>query len=330
MKNFLGYRPHGQRSQWYTWPDGAELRLNRWEDIPQDPGFVYAPFEPSEGCPIIWISSKNLVPMAPQQAEIQGNAQSQGGIESMSDFVERVEAIKEMCSNGKFQKLVVSRVVEMEKVPEIGLFDRLCEQYPRANVCWFQSKISGSWVTASPELLLHRRGIRFETMSLAGTRVAGTQGNWGAKELKEQHLVTAYLLDRLTRLQAKEMEVFGPVTDNAGNIEHLKTTLLGKTDGSTLEMIQALHPTPAVCGYPSKEAHAFLEQQEKSFRRYYSGFFGWMDPMAESELFVNLRCMEVQEKKCRLHVGCGILSDSDAEAEYRETEMKAATLGKMI
>ncbi|NBV92762.1 MAG: hypothetical protein EBR91_11450, partial [Flavobacteriia bacterium] len=173
MKNFLGYRPHGQRSQWYTWPDGAELRLNRWEDIPQDPGFVYAPFEPSDSCPIIWISSKSLVPMSPQQAEVQGNDLSKGGIETMTDFVERVEAIKEMCSNGKFQKLVVSRVVEMEKVPEIGLFDRLCEQYPRANVCWFQSKISGSWVTASPELLLHRRGIRFETMALAGTRLAG-------------------------------------------------------------------------------------------------------------------------------------------------------------
>ena len=111
MKNFLGYRPHGQRPQWYTWPDGAELRLNRWEDIPQNPGFVYAPFEPSESCPILWISSKNLIPMAPQQAEISGNNRSEGGIESMPEFVERVEEIKQRCSNGNFQKVVISRVV---------------------------------------------------------------------------------------------------------------------------------------------------------------------------------------------------------------------------
>ena len=330
MKQWLAYRPHGHRVTWFTWPEGVELKIHRFEDIPQEPGFVYAPFSPSIHCPIIWISSRHLIPMNSEQAEIIGSTEEKEPIESRNHFVDRVESIKQMCEEGNFQKVVVSRVVETDKKPDISFFQKLCNQYPRANVCWFQSQFTGSWVTASPELLLHRRGIKFETMALAGTRMAGTSGNWGAKELKEQHLVTAYLLDRLSKLHAQEVEVFGPVTDNAGNIEHLKTTLLGKTEVATLEMIQALHPTPAVCGYPAKEAHQFLEKSEKSFRKYYSGFFGLMNPMGESELFVNLRCMEVLHSGCRLHVGCGILSDSDADAEFLETEMKAATLGNLI
>ena len=92
------------------------------------------------------------------------------------------------------------------------------------------------------------------------------------------------------------------------------------------ELLEALHPTPAVCGSPKDEAMNLIRKLEEKDREYYCGIVGPARIRGSTNLFVNLRCMRVFEDKIRLHAGGGITKDSDPEAEWMETENKCQTM----
>lgn len=331
MNAWFAYRLAGGKPVFGVIPSNAVQKITQPSALPtEENGFVFAPFSTSAGFPILFFPTKQTEFCTAQHLETlpihlgRSNFPEPDTKESYCDRVEKVAAI---CRKGPFQKAVLSRIrpADIPTQHPISIFEKLNAAYPNANILVISAEECGTWATATPELLLRAQGNRFETMSLAGTRAAGTDGTWGAKELKEQHLVTAYLFDRLQALHATSLEVFGPTTARAGNIEHLKTTVLGRIDSTLPELIQTLHPTPAVCGYPAEEAGAFLEEEEASRRAYYAGFWGAYQPHGETQLFVNLRCMEFGNQAF-LHVGGGILADSVPELEWQETELKAKTL----
>ena len=87
-----------------------------------------------------------------------------------------------------------------------------------------------------------------------------------------------------------------PYTARAGQLVHLKTDfyfLLKNTDNIG-NLLQELHPTPAVCGLPKEDAFRFILENEGYDRSYYSGFIGWLDTEGHTDLYVNLRCMEIK------------------------------------
>jgi isochorismate synthase len=102
------------------------------------------------------------------------------------------------------------------------------------------------------------------------------------------------------------------------------------------EIIKALHPTSAVCGLPKAAAKDFILQNEPYDRSYYSGFLGELNidlatfRTEQSDLFVNLRCMKINEKQVELFIGCGITKDSVPEAEFIETVNKSMTMRKVL
>ncbi|MFB1039347.1 MAG: chorismate-binding protein, partial [Polaribacter sp.] len=102
------------------------------------------------------------------------------------------------------------------------------------------------------------------------------------------------------------------------------------------ELIRALHPTPAVCGLPRELARTFLFENENYDRSFYTGFLGELnlqdskDTAKSSALFVNLRCMRIQNNKAAIFVGGGITKDSDAANEWEETVFKAKTMKRML
>jgi isochorismate synthase len=95
-------------------------------------------------------------------------------------------------------------------------------------------------------------------------------------------------------------------------------------------VIQLLHPTPAVCGLPKEQSKAFILENENYDRTFYTGFLGELNMENKTDLFVNLRCMEICESQANLFMGCGITKDSIPEKEWEESINKSFTMKRVL
>lgn len=223
------------------------------------------------------------------------------------------------------RKIVISRVKIIEN-PNYRLFElflRLTEMYPSALVYFWNDPKGETWMGATPELLLSKNGNRLKTVSLAGTKKP--EAEWTAKEIDEQQIVTDYILDAMKDLP--NLESKGPETVSAGKFQHLKSYISATApdDLNLPELLEKLHPTPAVCGLPKKEAFDFIIQNEGYKRGFYTGYIGF-ENQDSSEYFVNLRCAQIFRESLSIYVGGGITADSQPDREWDETEMKSGTV----
>lgn len=234
------------------------------------------------------------------------------------------------------QKIVISRKekINVQNIDFINVFRRLLESYPAAmTYMWFHPE-TGLWIGATPETLVKIENGMFYTMSLAATRpYEGTlEVEWNDKEYKEQSLVTDYIAERLQNVSSN-FQIHDRETIQAGNVVHLRTLLTGQISDEPIgvrAVIEALHPTPAVCGMPRAAATAFILKEEGYDRKYYTGFLGEINKDNRSELFVNLRCMEVEDTAVYIYVGGGITEASIPEKEWEETKLKTRTLKNVL
>lgn len=247
-----------------------------------------------------------------------------------------VEAIK----NDEFKKVVLSRreEVNLAGFDFVATFQHLIELYPTTfSYCFFHPEV-GFWMGATPEQLLKANGNVFETMALAGTQKATLESDisWQQKEKDEQQYVTDFIVKRLREV-ASSVNVTEPYSVKAGSIWHIKTDISGVlNDNSTLEeVIDTLHPTPAVCGLPKKKAKVFIVENENYDRTFYTGFLGELNSSfahsdISSDLFVNLRSMQIQDNKAVLYMGCGITKESIPEKEWEESVNKSMTMKRVL
>ncbi|SEN94295.1 isochorismate synthase [Flavobacterium sp. CF108] len=247
-----------------------------------------------------------------------------------------IEAIK----NEEFKKVVLSRSekVNLSEFDFASTFQHLVQLYPTTFCyCFFHPKI-GLWMGATPEQLLKANGNVFETTALAGTQKANleTEIRWEQKEKDEQQYVTDFIVKRLREV-ANSVVVTEPYSLKAGSIWHIKTDISGVlNENSTLEeVIDTLHPTPAVCGLPKKKAKAFIIENENYDRTFYTGFLGELNSSfagskTSSDLFVNLRSMQIQNKTAILYMGCGITRESIPEKEWEESVNKSMTMKRVL
>jgi isochorismate synthase len=247
-----------------------------------------------------------------------------------------IQAIK----NEEFKKVVLSRSedVQLAEFDFIETFQHLVQLYPATFCyCFFHPEI-GLWMGATPEKLLKANGNVFETMALAGTQKDNfeTEIVWQQKEKDEQQYVTDFIVKRLKEFAASVV-VSEPYSLRAGSIWHIKTDISGVLkDNSTLEeVIDTLHPTPAVCGLPKKKSKAFILENENYDRTFYTGFLGELNSSfegntASSDLFVNLRSMQIQDNKAILYMGCGVTKESIPEKEWEESVNKSMTMKRVL
>jgi len=258
-------------------------------------------------------------------------------------FIELVKSGLEAISSGTLEKIVLARTkhIDLEEGFDLGkTFLTLLDSYPNSFVNFFHIPQIGTWMGATPEVLIETKGDMFFTMALAGTQPAKGDNPlktaaWTQKEIEEQALVSRYIVDCFKKIRLREYEEHGPKTVMAGNLLHLRSDF--KVDmkatgfpqlGSV--MLKLLHPTSAVCGMPRKEAHEFLQNHESFDRSFYAGFIGPVNIESETSLYVNLRTANFQENRVILYAGAGITPDSDPEKEWEETEMKCEIIGKFI
>ncbi|WP_378173457.1 isochorismate synthase [Aquimarina sp. SS2-1] len=338
---FVIYRKSGEKELHSFLQNNNELyKIDSYDTT----GFVFAPFDNRDDT--ILISAENSEyyrsVISETEFEVQHNKQS---ISIDIDDNEKEAHLKlvskgiEAITQNSFKKVVLSRKEEIHfsDMAPLEVFTKLVDSYPNAFVyCWYHPAF-GIWLGATPETLVTIKGDQFFTMSLAGTQpyVDSLEVKWGAKEIEEQAMVTDYVINKLSS-KVDSLEKSGTYTHKAGTLLHLRTDIKGTLipNNSNIEdIIKTLHPTPAVCGLPKEEAKSFIIKNELYDRKFYTGFLGELNISKngekESNLFVNLRCMELFDDKAVIYVGGGITKDSVPEKEWEETVRKTETM-KMV
>ena len=220
------------------------------------------------------------------------------------------------------------------------MFEQLCENHPQAFVSFVSSPQTGTWMGATPELLVSVSQNKFKTIALAGTLPYSPDTNlktvaWTQKEIEEQALVSRYIISCFKKIRLREYDEHGPKTIVAGNVMHLKTDFEVDMQATNFPqlgsvMLKLLHPTSAVCGMPLEPALEFLENQEGYSRQFYSGYLGPLNIQNQSHLFVNLRCLQFFADRVRAYAGAGVTIDSIPNQEWLETVMKMENLKKLV
>jgi isochorismate synthase len=258
---------------------------------------------------------------------------------SKKEYLQQISMIMKVIKTGKIQKAVLSRVKLVNSVNERflpAIFMELCEMFPRAFVYVFKTE-NHFWMGATPEPFAFLKNNVFQTSSVAGTKENSEKfmgiENWGTKEKQEQHFVSEHIDKVLQSNHWEEIEQHGPYVQQAGNLLHLRTDFTSKantSNGNVGDLLNNLHPTPAICGSPTNEALDIIIDLEKHDREYYGGFLGPVGVYNPIMLFVNLRCMKITGSRLVLFSGGGITIDSIPEDEWYETEIKTGTLLSVI
>ncbi len=253
-------------------------------------------------------------------------------ITEKDDFEQGVRDALAAIASPVLEKVVLSRIINgaigIEALP--ACFELAMDRYPDAMVVLLNTPDHGTWIGASPERLITASEDAVRVDALAGTMGSAAAPPrpeaWADKERTEQYLVTRGILNAFLELGLGGVQVRGPEVATAGPVAHLRTTVHGElADRPLADLVLALHPTPAVCGVPSRAAIDFIARHEAHARRLYAGFWGPWAPDGRTDLYVNIRCMEVSKTDASLYVGAGIVAGSEARREWEETAQKART-----
>lgn len=344
--NFAAYKLPGKTEPTLVIQKDITLKaLENLTDSLPDKGFLIAPFSRDENKAYLikpdlvlrnTVSARQLDELnaLPDLSDVVNPGLSAEDT-SREDYVRLIRDSVDKISEGEFEKVVLSRIKSVSgnytsRLAEI--FEILCNSYPNAFVYLFC--VNGQcWTGATPEPFICSREEELNTVSLAGTRPYLEKNlnirNWNRKELTEQEYVTLHIEKILSNYEVSAYTKKGPYVAKAGNLLHLRTdfTFSARSLGNRLpSLINALHPTPAVCGMSTGKALDFIRSAEKHNREYYTGFLGPVGIDDLIQLYVNLRCLKVYDNRLQLYVGGGITSDSVPEEEWEETEIKADTL----
>ncbi|MFN3801390.1 chorismate-binding protein [Belliella pelovolcani] len=262
---------------------------------------------------------------------------------SKTEFIKLVDKGIQAIKDGHLNKIVpakMKKVALQESFDLVQSFKSLLNSYPNAFINFFHLPELGTWIGASPEVLIQTKGNEFYTMSLAGTQKALgdnplKNAAWTQKEIEEQALVSRYIVDCFKKIRLREYEEIGPKTVLAGNLLHLRSDFkvnMATTNFPQLGtvMLELLHPTSAVCGMPRQAAFDFLSQHENLDRSLFAGFIGPVNVEGETSIYVNLRTAQIKNGAALLYAGAGVTEDSDPEKEWEETEMKCEIIGKHL
>jgi isochorismate synthase len=261
------------------------------------------------------------------------------------EYAAAVERATKRIRAREFQKVVLARslIVDAERMLDpkqllwrLRAVDPDCYAFATLP---FGAPPGAILVGASPELLVSRRGGEVRATPLAGSaqrfgdaardRASGDKLFRSEKEREEHRVVVEDVAHVLGAFCIELEHPHEPELLGTANVWHLATPFRGRLHDpkvSVLEIVAALHPTPAVCGTPREEAREALTELEPIDRGAYAGPVGWVDANGDGEWAIALRCAEITGKTARLFAGAGIVADSVPEAEVDETERKFRAL----
>ncbi|MBA4408294.1 MAG: chorismate-binding protein [Bacteroidota bacterium] len=323
------------------------LFFDGFDQLNGEAGFVFAPYQITEKSPVILLKPKvyfedfksenelDIKSFEPFDQKVEDEICSP---QSKDDYLKLIEETLVSIRDGALSKVIIARQIPIKKTCASlgGTFLQLHDQTPNALTFLVNLPVAGTWMGATPEVLIKSEGKYFETVSLAGTQVRKLVADeyfWSTKDIEEQAFVSRYMLDVFFNFDIHQYKTSGPETMESGKVAHLKTSFFfpaEKIADCLGSFIADLHPTPAVCGLPKDMAAEFILKNEVFERKYYTGYLGPWRLNQQVALFVNLRSMEITSEEYILYAGSGITSHSIPEKEWDETNQKAKTLLSVI
>ncbi len=236
----------------------------------------------------------------------------------------------------QLEKVVVARAVELRGARDFHSARalRYFSQHAPGTYQFAFARGEDAFLGATPEQLVRVRAGKLETMGLAGSMPRGAtpaqDKQFGeellasAKDRNEQEIVVRAMREVLGDTCVQLQMSAAPTLLKLGSIQHLVTRFNGTLaqGNSILDLVERLHPTPAVGGRPRAAAMQWLRENEKLERGWYAGAVGWMNERAEGEFVVAIRSALLRKNRATLFAGCGIVAASDPAREYAESELK--------
>lgn len=263
-------------------------------------------------------------------------------VQTEAEWCGMVSDARQRIRDGRLRKVVLARAIDVEAdghLDPIEIGGRLAAAHPHA-LRWC---IDG-FVGASPELLVSRMADVVRAQPMAGTTVRTGDPNEDATRAAELMASTKNRAEHQITIDAVHDALLGwcsyldaqpqPSVIPAGSVQHLATLVEGRLSHpapAVTELVAALHPTPAVGGWPRDEAIDLIAELEPVDRGRYAGPVGWVDRHGNGAWAVGLRSAECHGNRARLFAGVGVVEDSDPRAELAETQAKfAATLPHLV
>lgn len=254
-------------------------------------------------------------------------------------WAEQVESVLDRIEQGDLRKVVlaVALAVTLERevaVPDV--LERLRRSFPECYRFLVEPTEQAGFFGVPPERLVKLQGRRAETEALAGSVARGdtpeedadlAESLLGSEKLqREQGMVTETIEERLAPLG--DVTVGDQGIRKLANIQHLQTPITCDLDADNhvLDLVEALHPTPAVGGLPPEEAERVIRETEGFERGWYASPIGWFDAAGDGEFAVGIRSAVAGGRRATLFAGNGIVADSDPETEWAEISLKYAAI----
>jgi isochorismate synthase len=248
-------------------------------------------------------------------------------------WMQMIRVATKRIADGAFDKVVLAREVQVTAdtaIPRRALLARLRRNFPG---CF--SFAIGSMIGASPELLVSRSGEVVRAHPMAGTAPRGGDPAADArlaasllastKDRAEHQITIDMVWEALLPFCSYVDSEPEPSVVSVANVQHLASLVEGRLSqpaASVLELVGALHPTPAVAGWPLRPALDHIAAHEGMDRDRYAGAVGWVDAAGNGTWAVGIRSAIVDGTHARLFAGVGVVADSDPEAELAETDAK--------
>ena len=275
-------------------------------------------------------------PSAPTQSE------ESGGTGAYQRAVAR--ALQEI-ARGDYQKIVLARARRLttpEEFHPLGVLNHLRQHFPSCYAFSIANGKGQSFIGASPERLVRVAGGRMHTEALAGSAPRGDSASEDAafarallhseKDLREHRLVLESIARRVADLGLTLEYANQPRVLGLANVQHLHLPISATLPAGVhiLDLVERLHPTPAVGGTPREAAMAAIARLESFDRGLYAGPQGWVDHRGGGEFFVGIRSALIDGHVATVYAGAGIVAGSEPEKEFAETELKFKALGEAL
>lgn len=259
------------------------------------------------------------------RARLGGRAARQNSKDG--DFCEMVDGAIDGIRDGALDKVVLARraVVELDGLPDpLAMLGRL----PSSD-CWrFGFRRGDAWfVGASPERLVAREGRNIQVDALAGSASASSDEKalLNSRKDRDEHAVVVEAIESaLDPLCSALDHPAQPKIRRLRHLLHLHTPVAGelREDTHVLELVEALHPTPAVGGWPRAAALEWIRASEPDPRGWYAGPVGWLDAKGDGEFAVAIRSALLEPRRAHVYAGAGIVRGSSPAREEAEVELK--------
>ncbi len=252
------------------------------------------------------------------------------------DWQREIEEATARIRDGQLSKVVLAQALTAElasPVEPADVLGRLAESYPDCFQFLFEPADAGSFFGATPERLVSVDGTTFKTEALAGSIGRGEtveEDEWLASQLQEsdknthEHEIVVETIQNQLDPFTSDITTGARQIRKLANVQHLQTPLQGTLDEEyhVLELVEALHPTPAVGGLPPEQALETIRETEVFDRGWYAAPIGWFDGDGNGTFSVAIRSALARERQATLFAGAGIVADSDPDEEWDELQLK--------